>query len=502
MSNNDEEYLRLPHGMFDRNSEFVRKEREILNKHDENGRKIGCEVKKYTPLGYSETYQRATNAANEKVYKFESKTGKSLMLSSDSTPSIFREYLASGETKSKRISFVAPLFRYRNSHSRHFTQIGYAIINEPKDDTCNIDTKIVELGKGMIELFNSMGIKANICINDYRALRTMLSNDFSEDKLPEILYKLQFSSLEERIKFFNENIGNSQRRQQLIKLFSMKPVQINGLDVSDNSLELPDEYLEIYNMAKAISTVSDVKIIFDPTNLHSIETLDNYALRFVTEKGQHLGDGGEYTSYAQKYDDRITSYWSAASGVEAIERNSPLRAQIEKMRKVALFNTDASSMFALQTLKRIEDNGYSAVYQGKVAKIGKAIKKLDDNYTDIAIIGKSEEEGQDIKIRNLQTREETILDKKGKNDKTTDITPQSSMIAKEIVGVMSKYFQTNQFDREHLLEIIARHSNSNKDITLSAEDVEQLIVMIGEIYKEKGILKEKEEDSRSIDKEV
>ena len=76
------------------------------------------------------------------------------------------------------------------------------------------------------------------------------------------------------------------------------------------------------------------------------------------------------------------------------------------------------------------------------------------------------------------------------------------MIAKEIVGVMSKYFQTNQFDREHLLEIIARHSNSNKDITLSAEDVEQLIVMIGEIYKENGILKEKEEDSRSIDKEV
>lgn len=483
MENNDERYLQLPHGMFDRSSEWVHKEREILEKHDAHGRKIGCEVKKYTPLGYSETYQRATSAANEKVYKFESKSGKSLMLSSDSTPSIFREYLASKEVKSKRISFVAPLFRYRNSHSRHFTQIGYAIINESKDDGSSIDTKIVELVNAMIGLFRSMGIKVNICINDYRALRTMLNDDFGEDKLHEILYKLQFSSLEDRINFFEENIKNFQKKQQLIKLFSMKPVKINGLNSFDNTLELPDEYLEIYDMAKAISIVSDVEIIFDPTNLHSIETLDNYALRFVTEKGNHLGDGGEYTHYAQKYNKRIISYWSVASGVEAIERNSRSKMPIRKMHKVALFNIDASSMFVLQILKKIENIGYSVVYQGKILKIGKAIKKLDGDYTDIVIIGKNEEEGQDVKIRNLQTRKEIVIGRKEENFKVTNSMSQFSLVVNQIAVIMVKYFQTNQFDSEHLREALTMYSNDNSGIMLSADDIEQLGIMISNIYK-------------------
>lgn len=494
----DEEYLRLPHGMFDRNAEWVRKEREILAQHDESGRKIGCEVKKYTPLGYSETYQRATNAANEKVYRFPSKTGKSLMLSSDSTPSIFREYLSSGENKSKRVSFVAPLFRYRNSHSRHFTQIGYAIINEPKDSTSDIDTKIIELGRGMIDLFESMGIKINICLNNYQALRNMLSDDFSTDELPSVLYKLQFSSTDERVRFFEESIKDSKRKQELIKLFSMKPTQINGLEKDKNELGLPDEYLGIYDMAKAISTISDVKIIFDPTNLHSIETLDNYALRFTTQNGQHLGDGGEYTSYAKKYDNRISSYWSVASGVEAIERNSPFKAKIKELKKVALFNTDASAMFALKTLKQIEDCGYSVVYQGKTSKLGKAIKKLDTDYTHLSIIGKSEEEGKSIVIRDLKTREETTIENSvgEKNDNN-----HSTTIAKEVIGIMSKYFRTKQFDREGLLEIIARHSDKESNLTLSAEDIEQLIIMIGDIYRENGILKD-ERNNEVIENEV
>lgn len=405
----NEEYLRLPHGIYDRDSRWARKEREILDKHDEIGRKIGCEVIKYAPIGYSSTYQRAGNESNEKVYEFASKTGKALMLSCDSTPSVFREYLSSGEIKGKRVSFVAPLFRYRKGHSRHFTQIGYAIINEPKDVTTNIDVRIVELVKSMTDLFKAMEVPIKIYINDYKALRKILKKDFSNDELPLVLHKLQFSTLEERIEFFEENVRDEVRRHQLKKLFSMKETMINGLEAVDNKLKLPDEYLEIYDMSKAISLISDVKIIFDSTNLHSIHTIDNYALRFVTETGNHLGDGGEYTSYAQKYDSRISSFWSVASGVEAIERNNVSNLQEEKVRKVALFNIDASCFFSIQALKQIIDDGYNVTYKGKVTRLSKAIKKLDNSYTHISVIGRNEENKNFIKIKNLQTNEETTI---------------------------------------------------------------------------------------------
>ena len=149
----DQEYLRLPHGMFDRDEEWIKRERAILENHAKSGEKIGCKLKKYSPLGYSSTFIRGANTAKDKVYTLNSKSGKSLILSCDSTPSVFRNYIAQNNGQPQRISFVAPLFRYRNSHSRHFTQIGYSMINEKKVDDENLDINLIQLARAMTDLF-------------------------------------------------------------------------------------------------------------------------------------------------------------------------------------------------------------------------------------------------------------------------------------------------------------------------------------------------------------
>ena len=46
----EQEYLRLPHGMFDRDEEWIKRERAILENHAKSGEKIGCKLKKYSPL--------------------------------------------------------------------------------------------------------------------------------------------------------------------------------------------------------------------------------------------------------------------------------------------------------------------------------------------------------------------------------------------------------------------------------------------------------------------
>ncbi len=164
---NEQEYLRLPHGMFDRDETWIKRERMILENHAKTGERIGCKLKKYSPLGYSSTFIRGANTAKDKVYTLNSKSGKTLILSCDSTPSVFRNYIDSNNGQAERVAFVAPLFRYRNSHSRHFTQLGYSIINEKKSEDENLDITLIQLAKAMIDLFKAQRNKNK---NSYKQL--------------------------------------------------------------------------------------------------------------------------------------------------------------------------------------------------------------------------------------------------------------------------------------------------------------------------------------------
>lgn len=411
----DNEYLRLPHGMFDREEEWIKRERRILDLHAKSGEKIGCKLKKYSPLGYSSTFIRGANTAKDKVYTLNSKSGKSLILSCDSTPSVFRNYVTSSNGEPQRIAFVAPLFRYRNSHSRHFTQLGYSMINEKPSDDESLDINLIQLAKSMTDLFNDNGIKTKIHINDYGALRNILGKYVSESELPELLHTLQFSSREERVQLFQQIIKDENIRNQLVELFSQEPKIVRYSDKKENKLNLPKEYTKIYKMAEGLNYITGVDVYFDPTDLHSIETIDTFALRFITSDGIALGDGGEYSRYARKWNEKINNFWSVASGVEAIERNSPQQEMEEIKRKIAICNIDASPNFVLKVMKSLENIGESVAYKGSIKNVGKAIKKIKSDYTHIAVLGSNEENGQDITIKSLNSNDSIVIESPNKS---------------------------------------------------------------------------------------
>ena len=404
MDNN--EYLRLPHGMFDRDEDWIERERKILELHNKSGKRIGCKLQKYAPVGYTSTFIKGANTAKDKVYTLNSKSGKSLILSCDSTPSVFRKYVANNNGEAQRIAFIAPLFRYRNSHSRHFTQLGYSLINERPSEMEDIDINLIQLAKSMTDLFSSAGIKTKIHINDYGALKKILGSYVSEKELPEILHKLQFASKEERLEIFQKLITNKDKCEELIELFSQEPKIIRYKDIKENKLNLPEEYKELYKMSEALRYLTDVPIYFDPADLHSIETIDKFA----------LGDGGEYTRYAQRWNDKIRNFWSVASGVEAIERNSPELIQEDTERKIALYSIDATDIFILQVMKKLEGMGENVAYKGKVKNIGKIIKKIKKDYTHVAMLGSNEESGENIKIKSLNTDATIIIESPNKKE--------------------------------------------------------------------------------------
>lgn len=216
------------------------------------------------------------------------------------------------------------------------------------------------------------------------------------------------------MQIFERYIVDKAKCEQLKQLFMQDAMLVQYSDMKDNKLNLPEEYMGIYKMGEGLSYITNNDVYFDAKDLHSIETIDNFALRFRTQDGIALGDGGEYTKYAQRWNNKIQSFWSVASGVEAIERNSP-EIQFEDIkRKIALYSIDATSEFVLKVMKKLEDMGESVSYKGSIRNVGKAIKKVQGEYSYIAILGSNEENGEDIRIKSISDGEELNIESPNK----------------------------------------------------------------------------------------
>ena len=203
----------------------------------------------------------------------------------------------------------------------------------------------------------------------------------------------------------------------MIELFNEKPRIIRYKDKKDNKLNLPEEYMDLYKMGEALNYFNGVDVYFDPADLHSIETIDRFALRFRTLDNIALGDGGEYTRYAHRWNNKIRNFWSVASGVEAIERNSQNLNIEEAKRKIAVYNIDASNDFVLQVMKKLGDMEENVAYKGIAKNIGKMIKKAQKDYSHFVVIGANEENGGDIRIKSINSDEVITIKTPTKKEK-------------------------------------------------------------------------------------
>lgn len=216
------------------------------------------------------------------------------------------------------------------------------------------------------------------------------------------------------MQIFERCIVDKSKCEQLKQLFMQEAMVVQYKDRKDNKLNLPEEYMGIYKMGEGLSYITNNEVYFDAGDLHSIETIDNFALRFRTLDGIALGDGGEYTKYAQRWNNKIQRFWSVASGVEAIERNSPKIQHDELKRKIALCSIDATPEFVLKVIKVLENMEESVSYKGNIKNVGKAIKKVQDEYSHIAILGSNEENGEDIIIKSIVEGESFTIESPNK----------------------------------------------------------------------------------------
>ena len=61
-------------------------------------------------------------------------------------------------------------------------------------------------------------------------------------------------------------------------------------------------------------------------------------------------------------------------------------------------------------MKILENKEESVSYKGNIKNIGKAIKKLKDNYTHLVIVGSKEENTNKITIQSLDKNEDILIE--------------------------------------------------------------------------------------------
>ena len=388
-----EEYLRLPRGMHDRNSIWNAHKTEILKLHDQCGKGIGCDVMSYSYVSFKSTFTKDCNITNDKIYEFLDKSGRTLVLTCDSTASILREYLSDPLCLPRRISFISPTFRYwtDSAHNRFFTQLGYCIINEGLSQGV-LDIHTIQLTSAMYDFLSELGIKTTIFLNDYTAIKKIFSKYVNDNELKDFIYKFQFSGTEQRPQIIDSVVSDFILKRQLRNIFSSEPMELYSyMSPDENPLDLPNEYFGIYEMAYMIKNTCDSSVFFCPTDLHCIEMMDSYTVRFMINNSFAIAEGGNYSEYAKKFNTHIHSFWSICSGIEPLERTVQWCENNTTSNRVAVFNYGASSSYILSVINSLKTIGYIPCFISDVTNIRSAIKQIKNLYDKFTIIGANEE---------------------------------------------------------------------------------------------------------------
>jgi hypothetical protein len=281
--------------------------------------------------------------------------------------------------------------------------LGYCILNEEPNSGVS-DMHILQLASAMHEFLSELRIDTTIFLNDYTAIKNIFASYINDYELKEFIYKFQFSSTEQRLQIIDDVISDSILREQMHCLFSSEPMELSSYIPSDgNPLNLPDEYLGIYEMASMIKNMCNTDTFFCPTDLHCIEMMDSYTIRFMINNSFAIAEGGNYSEYAKKFNKHIHSFWSICSGIEPLERTANWPQNNDSSNRVAVFNYGVSSQFILSVINTLKRHNYIPCFISDTVNVRSAIKKAQKRYEKVAIVGRDEEEKQYIFIKDLST---------------------------------------------------------------------------------------------------
>jgi len=400
-------YLDLPRGFRDWDQGWLEREHFVYTILAERGQQIGCQIVRTAPLSFASTFQRGIHTTGEKVFTFQDRRGRRLMLPPDSTPAVMRWYLRNHENLvPARIIFDSPIFRYRQGGRFNFL-LGFALINEGEHIFNRIDEGSLSLARTMLKVIvQDLGVTSTLCVGDFGLIRRVLQmTGTSKTAATDILHALQPLSKEERRTWIATHLPSGQYREMFVSLLELRFV-IEDTDLAhlclDND-ELKNLIVPVVQFAResVAGFPAACMVAFD--DLHSSELQDGICFSLFTPDGRRLCDGGCYRLFGAQFDSRIHSLKSVATSSRSLVRRQTTFSPSKRRPKVLVVSIDASTSFTCNIIERLISIDGAVTQQRLNGKLKLVIRQAAKTFDYLIVLGKSEEDTGQVSVRNLQT---------------------------------------------------------------------------------------------------
>jgi histidyl-tRNA synthetase len=362
-----------------------------------------------TPIfEHSELFLRGigdgTEVVSKEMYTFEDKGKRSLTLRPENTASVVRAAIENNFFDNLfplRFYYIGPMFRYdkpQKGRYRQFHQFGVEIF---ADQSAEVDAELIfsalrflnEIGIVQVKLLiNSVGCMN--CRPDYLSLLYESAKDHESELCSDCRNKLESNTL---------------------RIFDCKQDQCKR--VSKVLPSITDHLCgECENHFKDLKTGLDnlgVSYIIDPGLVRGLDYYTKTAFEIVSQtlgaQDAILG-GGRYNNLISELGGPDLPGVGFAAGMERILLHMKEQSDLNISRVFIASMHREFLAYAQKTAKEFWLKGYTAFVDYSAGKIGKQFKRAEKLGAGfIIIIGEDEVKNRTLTVKNMLTREQTII---------------------------------------------------------------------------------------------
>lgn len=302
------QHLTLPRGFDDVLPEITAVRRRLQNEWLDLCGSHGYQAVTLPPVGFAPTFTDSHHAGENRTYEFDDRKGRRLALASDSLPAALR--LATvRDLPRQRISYAAPVFRYERRPRRHFHHLGLLDLTESlaRDEDRSTTRQIQVLAE-----FVAPKVAATFTIADPGTWLTAMAVPSTD--LLNVLRRVRPA---ERPAIAADIDGEG----ILVRLAERLADDPSANDV-ESWADLPDSVRRRIVRAHALAVAAEsagATATVDLSSLHASEFHDapSFTIRPADEE-RLLGDGGDYSAFAQRFLRRPVRANAAMVGLERL----------------------------------------------------------------------------------------------------------------------------------------------------------------------------------------
>ena len=342
----------------------------------------------------------SSDIVGKEMYQFIDKGGNDVCLRPEGTAGVVRAFIQQKYDKAggtRRFFYHGPMFRYERPQKgrlRQFHQFGAETFGE---SSVKEDATIILM---LSEMFHALGIGYTLEINSLGCLECM---PIYRTKLVAFLDSLEGLCEDcERRKATNPIRVLDCKNETCKGLLEKAPILVNQL-----CQNCTDDFEVLKNTLNRFS----ISYTVNPKLVRGLDYYSKSAFEFVSSEigaQSAIAGGGRYDRLVEFLDGKPTSGVGFAMGIERLMELVKMPEVIREGYYIGALCDDAlESVFDLAIKKRKSDKVLSA-YESKSLK--NHLKLADKLYVKFCVcIGEDELKQKSVWVKNLETKEETII---------------------------------------------------------------------------------------------